>query len=156
MHEQKYPDQRISTGLPAAGEPEDLGLYRFPRPGDRGGRLRADAVRPAPGAVAASALLAYLVVRRRTNRAGTLDYAYVLFGKKGGGALAVLYGLLCLLVVTGDLLRFQTFVSVALSPDMSPDRPGGGAGAVRIFCRFLRLPGDCPGGSVAAVVLCCC
>lgn len=56
---------------------------------------------------------------RRTNRAGTLDYAYVLFGKKGGGALAVLYGLLCLLVVTGDLLRFQTFVSVALSPDMS-------------------------------------
>lgn len=56
---------------------------------------------------------------RRTNRAGTLDYAYVLFGKKGGGVLAVLYGLLCLLVITGDLLRFQTFVSVALSPDMS-------------------------------------
>ncbi|MCI9414304.1 MAG: GerAB/ArcD/ProY family transporter [Clostridiales bacterium] len=56
---------------------------------------------------------------RRTNRSGTIDYAYVLFGPKGGGAVAALYGLLCLVIVNADLLRFQTFVSVALSPGMS-------------------------------------
>ncbi|MCI8554638.1 MAG: GerAB/ArcD/ProY family transporter [Clostridiales bacterium] len=56
---------------------------------------------------------------RRTGRSGTVDDAYVLLGKPGGAAVAVLYGLLCLMIVHADLLRFQAFVSVALSPDMS-------------------------------------
>lgn len=55
---------------------------------------------------------------KRTNGAGTIDYAYILFGR-GGAVAAVLYAVACLYIVALDVLRFRQFVSISLSPDMS-------------------------------------
>lgn len=53
----------------------------------------------------------------RTQGAGTLDYAYILF-RRGGAAVTVLYTIACLYVLILGLLRFNHFVSTTLSPDM--------------------------------------
>ncbi len=54
---------------------------------------------------------------RRTHGASTIDYAYILFGK-GGTVVAALYAAVCLCIQMVSLLRFNHFVSTALSPDM--------------------------------------
>ena len=53
----------------------------------------------------------------RTQGAGTLDYAYILF-RRGGAVVTVLYIIACLYVLILGLLRFNHFVSTTLSPDM--------------------------------------
>ncbi len=64
-------------------------------------------------------ILPVLWFGRRSGGAGTLDYAYVLWGKGGGTAVASGYALLCLLIQTMDLLRFNQFVSTTLTPGLS-------------------------------------
>lgn len=56
---------------------------------------------------------------KRSGGAGTLDLAYILWGKGGGTAVASGYALLCLLIQIMDLLRFHQFVSTVLSPGLS-------------------------------------
>lgn len=54
---------------------------------------------------------------RRTHGASILDYSNILLGK-GGLVIAGLYGLVSLYIQMDSLLRFNHFVSIALSPDM--------------------------------------
>lgn len=56
---------------------------------------------------------------RRSGGASTLDYAFALFGRGGGVAVALAYALLCLYIQTVDLLRFDHFLATTLSPDLS-------------------------------------
>lgn len=54
---------------------------------------------------------------RHTHGASTIDYSYILLGK-GGAVVALLYALVSLYVQTESLMRFNNFVSTALTPDM--------------------------------------
>lgn len=55
---------------------------------------------------------------RRSEGISTLDYAVAVMGK-GGGAVAVFYGLACLYIQAADLIRFSRFAASTLSPGMS-------------------------------------
>lgn len=55
---------------------------------------------------------------RRSEGISTLDYAVAVMGK-GGGVVAVFYGLACLYIQAADLIRFSRFASSTLSPGMS-------------------------------------
>lgn len=55
---------------------------------------------------------------RRSKGISTVDYCLAVMGR-GGGAVAVLYALICLYVQVADLLRFSRFADTVLSPDMS-------------------------------------
>ena len=48
---------------------------------------------------------------------GSLEYAYVQFGR-GGAVVAVLYALYCLYIQCLDLMQFDHFASTAMSPDI--------------------------------------
>lgn len=64
-------------------------------------------------------ILPVLWFGRKSDGTSTLDYAYVLWGKGGGAAVAGGYALLCLLIESMDLLRFNQFVATTLSPELS-------------------------------------
>lgn len=70
---------------------------------------------------AAVILLLFLptaIFARQGKGLGTLDYAYVQFGRIGGAAVAVLYAVYCLYIQILDLVQFENFASNSLSPQL--------------------------------------
>ena len=54
---------------------------------------------------------------RAAQGIGSLEYAYVQFGK-GGAVVAVLYALYCLYIQCLDLMQFDRFANTAMSPEV--------------------------------------
>lgn len=70
------------------------------------------------GILILAAALPFLWFAKRTDCASPLEYSYILWGR-GGAAVAVGYGLACLIYQVMDMIRFSQFVSTTLSPDIS-------------------------------------